>query len=99
MAKTELLPGIASISGTIRKKNGERVLCVTRTDRNGNKNTRVYLRHDSDYKRKTPLSQKERNARSLFSMRAEYANACVKAGIPRKQAWDEARKKFPTNPL
>jgi hypothetical protein len=97
--KVELMPGIENISGSMKSKRGARLVFKTYSKGRDKKETRAYWVRDSSYKRTSPLSDKERNAKTLFAMRVKYVNERVRMGIDRKQAWDEARKKFPTDPL
>ena len=68
--KVEFMPGIASMSGTVKTKNGDRLVFMHRAS-DGKGHGRAYLRTQKDYQRSTPVSDKERVARSLFATRAQ----------------------------
>lgn len=56
--KVEFMPGIESVSGSLKQKNGNRLVFThRRSDKSGQ--GRLYLRHASDYQRSTPVSDKE----------------------------------------
>lgn len=72
--KCTLMPGIESISGSMKQKNGSRIVFKTfskpSVNRGSKPETRVYLmqRHE----RKTPLSKNEIAARNRFGEAATY---------------------------
>ena len=68
--KVEFMPGIASMSGTVKTKNGDRLVFMHRAS-DGKGRGHAYLRTQKDYQRSTPVSDKERVARSLFAIRAQ----------------------------
>ena len=75
--KIELMPGIASMSGTLCKaKDGSRIVFATRKAATTNQNkVRAYFRTADSYKRRTPPSENELKTRGLFA----NANARMKA--------------------
>lgn len=91
----ELIPGIASISGTLYKgKNGLRIVATTRKAATANKQkTRLYLRTADSYKRKTPVSKAELDAREIFAKRQSYVKQLMAAdpGLSKKEAWAKAK--------
>jgi uncharacterized protein (DUF2344 family) len=66
--KVTLMPGIESISGSFKQKNGTRVVFTTRKAATTNKEdrTRMYLRSEESYQRKTKVTQKEVTIRNRF---------------------------------
>ncbi len=68
--KVEFMPGIASMSGTLKGKNGYNLVFMHRQS-DGKGHGRAYLRSKDSYQRSTPVSDKERVARSLFAIRAQ----------------------------
>lgn len=70
MAKCTLMPGIESISGSIKVENGSRIIFKTFTkpsaNRKGKTETRMYL--SQKHERTTPLSKAEIAARRRFYM-------------------------------
>ncbi len=62
------MPGIESISGSFKQKNGTRVVFTTRKAPTTNKEcrTRMYLRSEESYRRTTKLSPKEEVTRNRF---------------------------------
>ena len=67
--KIELMPGIASMSGTLCKaKDGSRIVFATRKAATTNQNkVRAYFRTADSYKRRTPPSENELKTRGLFA--------------------------------
>ena len=94
--KVELMPGIASISGTLFKgKNGLRLVATTRKAPTSNEQkTRLYLRSDESYKRKTPYSKAELKRQDLFAKRQSYVKQLMAAdpGLSKKEAWSKAKQ-------
>ena len=93
------IPGIESASGTFRKyKNGDRIIVTTRkaptTDTKNR--TRMYFRSAADYQRKSPVTEKEMAARSLFKRRQALVRELMKAHKFRtlKEAWDFVRQEI-----
>ena len=87
----EFMPGIASISGTLYKgKNGLRLVATTRKAPTTNKQkTRLYLRSEESYQRKTPYSEAELKRQDLFAKRQAYVKQLM-AETPwlnKKEAW------------
>ena len=77
--KVTLAPGIESISGSQKLKNGVRVVYKTfrkpSAKRPGGKPmTRAYFVHESSYQRSTPISEKEIAARAKFREATVYVN-------------------------
>ena len=68
--KVEFMPGIASMSGTLKDKNGNKLVFMHRQS-DGKGHGRAYLRTPKDYQRSTPVSDKEIAARVLFQNRAQ----------------------------
>ena len=69
--KVTLPPGIESISGSMKSKNGVRIVYKTYTKPSikrpgGKPETRAYFVPESSYQRRTPISQKEISNRSKF---------------------------------
>ena len=99
--KVTLMPGIESISGSMKGAMGKRTVFMTRTKPDGKKETHMYLRSKDDYKRKTPVSEHEKEVRDLFSFRhalvleimAEYKSRGET--ISKKDAWDRAKRVVP----
>lgn len=87
--KVEYMPGIESITGSIKDKvTGKRVVFTRcRSDKPGH--GRMYFRSNNDYVRSTPLSDKEIKARQLFAERQAQARELVRAGKCKslKEAW------------
>ena len=68
--KVTFIPGIDSISGSFKGKNGSRTVFMHRkSDKKGD--GRVYFRKNSDYARKDPPTDNERAARLKFAQIAE----------------------------
>ena len=97
MAKTQLQPQILAISGAIGN-----MIFRTYTKPDGTKETRVYRNPyfkqngRSSCERKTPVSDKERAARSRFSLMAKAVNDRIKAGDqrPRSEIWQDVKQQF-----
>ena len=72
--KCTLMPGIKSISGSMKQKNGTRIVFKTfskpSAKRSSETETRVYLMRQRE--RSTPLSENEIAARKRFSEAATY---------------------------
>ena len=64
------MPGIASMSGTLKGRDGYKLVFMHRAS-DGKGRGHAYLRTQKDYQRSTPVSDKERVARSLFAIRAQ----------------------------
>ena len=99
--KCELIAGIESISGSMKQDNGTRV--VFRTYRkpsvnrkNGESETRVYIRSAESYQRKKPLTEKESKARGLFAKRQAYVQELMASGKyhSKTEAWKIAKKEI-----
>ena len=75
--KVTLAPGIESISGSMKSKNGVRIVYKTYTKPSikrpgGKPETRAYFVPESSYQRRTPISQKEIANRSKFRDASMY---------------------------
>ena len=94
--KITLMAGIESISGSTKPVHGKRTVFITRTNAQGKRETRMYLRSAADYKRKSPASEKEMAARSLFARRRVLVQELMKAHKfhSLKDAWDFVRQEI-----
>ena len=99
--KCELIAGIEAISGSLKQKNGTRVIfrtyrkpSVNRKD--GESETRVYIRSEESFQRKKPLSEKECKVRGLFVRRQAYVHELMTSGRCRtkKEAWKIAKEEI-----
>ena len=75
--KVTLPPGIESISGSMKSKNGVRIVYKTYTKPSikrpgGKPETRAYFVPESSYQRTTPISEKEIANRSKFRDASMY---------------------------
>ena len=72
--KCTFMPGIKSISGSMKQKNGTRVIFKTfsrpSSKRSSETETRVYVMRQKE--RSTPLSENEKAARKRFTEAATY---------------------------
>ena len=99
--KVELIPGIASISGAIKQKNGKQIVFRTLrapSVRRGDKpETRMYLMERQV--RKTPLSKKEMAGHLRFAILAKRVSELMAQGIcrTRKEAWQIAKEEWKNN--
>ena len=84
--KVTLMPGIAEISGSTKTKHGKRMVFMTRTNNQGKRETRMYLRTDDDYKRTKPFSEKEKHAQELFAKRQAIVSELMATGQCRSKA-------------
>lgn len=98
--KVTLMPGIESISGSMKGAMGKRTVFITRTKPDGKKETHMYLRKADDYQRKNPPSQNELAARSLFMRRQALVQQLIeeskKQGLPmpKARAWQIAKQQI-----
>ena len=94
--KITLMPGIDAISGSTKPVRGKRLVFMTRTNAQGKRETRMYLRSAADYQRKSPVSDKEIAARSLFARRQARVRKLMKTHQFRtlKEAWDFVRQEI-----
>ena len=94
--KVTLMPGIDAISGSTKPVRGKRLVFMTRTNAQGKRETRMYLRSAADYQRKTPATEKEMAARSLFARRRALVQELMEAHKFRtlKEAWDFVRQEI-----
>ena len=95
--KCELMPGIASISGSFKGKNGTRVVFKTyrapSTLRGKKAETRVYFMRKQE--RQIPLSEKEIAARERFKKCSDsFANMAEEQKMKYYKEWKAANYKF-----
>jgi len=97
--KCTLNPAFDTISGSMKGRFGNRVVFMTRTNREGKKQTRVYFRSAGSYQRRTPVSDKEYAVRSLFAQRQAYVRELIQSGQcrSRAEAWEQAKIALPKN--
>ena len=99
--KVELIPGIASISGAIKRKDGKQVVFRTfrrpSAHRGSKSETRMYLMERPT--RKTPPSEKELAARCRFTILARRATELMEQHVcrTRKEAWQIAKEELKNN--
>lgn len=87
--KVTFMPGIDSISGSFKGKNGSKTVFMHRkSDKKGE--GRMYFRHNSDYARKNPLTDNERAARLKF---AQITETIQKMTDEQKQQYADEMKK------
>lgn len=90
--KCTLMPGIESISGSVKGKNGTRLIFKTykrpSVNRNGKPETRVYL--SKKQQRTKPLSENEMACRVRFAAAGAYAANLTDE--QRKQYYDEWKR-------
>ena len=86
--KVEFMPGIAAITGSMKSRNGKRVVF---THRQGDKpgQGRMYFRSADDYVRSTPPSEKELAAQLLFRKRAKRVKQLMAENpkLSKAEAW------------
>ena len=94
----QLIPGIQSISGSFKTAGGKRVVFATRKAHTTSRkpSTRMYIRPDNAYQRKTPVSASEMHAREIFAKRQAYVRNLRASGDKRslKELWGEAKKEI-----
>ena len=95
--KVTLMPGIESISGSVKQKNGKCIVFKTfrkpSIHREGGKaETRMYM--FGNYERSTSVTEKELAARSLFAQRAEKVKRLMTSNprLSKKEAWEMVKK-------
>ena len=93
--KVEFMPGIAAMSGTLKDKNGNKLVFMHRAS-DGKGHGRAYLRTSKDYQRSTPVSDKERVARSLFAIRAQLVKQLMteRRCKTKAEAWRIAKEQI-----
>ena len=93
--KVEFMPGIAAMSGTLKYKNGNKLVFMHRAS-DGKGHGRAYLRTSKDYQRSTPVSDKERVARSLFAIRAQLVKQLMteRRCKTKAEAWRIAKEQI-----
>ena len=86
------MPGIAAISGSMKSKNGKRIVFTHRaSDKPGN--GRMYMRQE--YQRTAPVSDKEIAARNLFKqITAKVAAMTEEEKKTFCEHWKKANYKF-----
>ena len=96
--KVTLMPGIESISGSMKQKNGKHVVFRTfrhpSAHRSGDKpETRMYL---YNYERKTAVTKAERANRGVFAECAKLASQLLREGKAKtkKEAWHIAKDRI-----
>lgn len=94
----ELIPGINVASGTLMKcKNGARIIFTTRRAPSSNPHKmRMYIRPAESFKRKTPVSKREMQVRSIFAKRQARVRQLMNKFnyLSKKEAWDIAKKEI-----
>lgn len=93
--KCELMPGIRSISGTMKRNaDGSRLEFRTFQRPDGTTETRAYICHKKE--RSTPPTDKEMKQRARFSALNSEVLRRIKAGDkrPRKVIWEEVKADF-----
>ena len=96
--KVEYIPGIASMSGSLKMPGGKRLIFRHyASDRPGHGHATVCSANT--YKRRTPVTEAEQAAKRLFSRRASYVKQLCDAhpGLSRAEAWQQA-KAYITSP-
>ena len=93
--KVEFMPGIASMSGSVKTKNGDRLVFMHRAS-DGKGHGRAYLRTSKDYQRSTPVSDKEIAARVLFQNRAQLVKQLMteRRCKTKAEAWKIAKEQI-----
>ena len=93
--KVEFMPGIAAISGTLKGKNGDKLVFMHRQS-DGKGHGHAYLRSKESYKRSTPVSDKEIAARSLFQKRAQLVKQLMteRRCKTKAEAWQIAKEQI-----
>ena len=93
--KVEFMPGIAAMSGTLKGKNGYKLVFMHRQS-DGKGQGRAYLRSKESYQRSTPVSDKEIAARSLFQNRAQLVQQLMTEGRckTKAEAWQIAKEQI-----
>ena len=83
MAKVTLRPEFEGISGKVGNM-------LFRTYKNGE----VRMYKAPEYKRSTPVSNKEHKIRELFYRRCKRVSELLKSGISKQEAWAIAKKEI-----
>lgn len=79
--RVELMPGIKEISGATKpSKNGTRLVFMTRTNNKGKRETRLYVRDNDSYQRKSKPSDKEIALRKRFGTVASAVARIIREG-------------------
>lgn len=99
--KVTLMPGIESISGSMKGSMGKRTVFMTFNKPDGKKETRMYFRRKEDYERKTPVSEHELEVRALFCRRQELVKLLIDEYkgrglyLSKAEAWRMAKEQIP----
>ena len=93
--KVEFMPGIAAMSGTLKSRNGYKLVFMHRQS-DGKGHGRAYLRTQKDYQRSTPVSDKEIAARVLFQNRAQLVQQLMteRRCKTKAEAWRIAKEQI-----
>ena len=95
--KVEFMPGIKSISGSTKPRMGKRmVFRHLKSDKPGHGHLTICS--SNAYERKTPVTEREKCARKLFSIRASYVKQLIDRApdLSRAQAWAMAKNDIPS---
>jgi len=93
--KVQLMPGIKSISGTMKKnRDGSRVEFRTFHRPDGRTETRMYV--CNKHERTTPVSKKEWEQRARFCAMSAEVHRRIKAGDKRsrKEIWEDVKAEY-----
>ena len=91
--KVTFMPGIDSVSGSMRNRKGERIVFTKhRGDQPGH--GRMYIRSERTYRRTGEPSERELRARALFAQRRAYVEQLIADGKCRTkaEAWTIAKR-------
>ena len=83
MARVELRPEIEGFSGRLGNM-------VFKTYKNG----KVFVYKAPEYRRKTPVGDRERAARALMAARQARVVELMKRGMSRQEAWDQVKQEI-----
>ena len=93
--KVTFIPGIESISGSMKTKHGKRVVFrKMQGDKPGTGH--MYIHGANDYKRKSKPSAKEMEGRKLFEARSKCVKELMRANrtLTKKEAWEIAKREI-----
>jgi len=93
--KVEFMPGIAAISGSLKCKNGNRIV-FTHRHSDGKGCGHAYLCTPKNYQRSAPVSDKELAARALFANRANLVKQLMteRRCKTKAEAWRIAKEQI-----
>ena len=93
--KVEFMPGIASMSGTLKGRDGYKLVFMHRAS-DGKGRGHAYLRSKESYQRSKPVSDKEIAARSLFATRAQLVKQLMteRRCKTKAEAWRIAKEQI-----